>query len=141
MAAEGEIEAGQIVRLTTRQIEKLARAAGVSADEVRQAARASAREDERRDFLHILGMVHASRQPEFARMTQRQERFLRMNQVALDLKSVWKGDADVLELVRAGLEQGRTNKVPKSEPGPFTSWLERVRNLTEPAPAPAMARI
>ena len=60
-------EIGKIVRFTTRQVEKLARAAGISADEVRQARRTAALDGERRDFLHVLGFVHASRQPEFAR--------------------------------------------------------------------------
>ncbi len=140
-AAQAEIETGRIVRFTTRQVEKLARAAGVSVDEVRQAARMAVKPDERRDFLHILGMVHASKQKEIASLPQGRERFGRMNQIGIDLKSVWLGDADVRELVADGLEQGRTNNLPKSEPGPFSSWIERVRNFNEPAPAPAMARL
>lgn len=140
-SADEAEEIGNFVRLTTRQVEKLARAAGVSVDEVRQTRRTAAADDERRDFLHILGFVHASRQPEFARIPQGQERFYRINQTALDLKSVWQADADVMEMVRTGIEQGRTNKLPKSEPGPFSDWLARIRAYGEPEPAPAMARI
>jgi hypothetical protein len=137
----GEAEVGRIVRLTTRQIEKLARAAGISADEVRVAARIAASAGERREFLHILGFVHAGRQPEYAGIPDGRQRYIRVNQTALDLKSVWSADADVMEMVEAGLEQGRTNRLPKAEPGPFTTWLDRVRAYGEPEPRPAMARI
>jgi hypothetical protein len=141
MVSDGTEEVGRIVQFTTRQIEKLARAAGISVDEVRQARRVAAAANERRDFLHILGFVHASKQPEFARLPEGWERYSRTNQVALDLKSVWMADADVMEMVRAGLDQGRTNRLPKSEPRPFTDWLARIKAYREPAPAPAMARI
>lgn len=136
-----EEEVGAIVRFTTRQAEKLARAAGISIDEVRQAQRMTVAPNERRSFLHLLGTIHASKQPEFAGLPQGQGRYLRINQTALDLKSVWSADSDVMEMLRAGIEQGRTNRLPKSEPGPFSDWLARVKAYGEPAPVPAMARI
>jgi hypothetical protein len=139
--ADGTEEVGAIVRFTTRQAEKLARAAGIAVDEVRQAQRQAVVANERRDFLHILGFVHASKQPEFARLPQGPERYMRVNQTSLDLKSVWSADADVMEMLRAGIEQGRTNRLPRSEPRPFSDWLARVKAYGEPAPAPAMARI
>jgi hypothetical protein len=140
-AADGAAEVGNIVRFTTRQIEKLATAAGLSQDEVRQAARNVQNPEEKRDFLHMLGLAHASRQRQIATLPPGRERFGRMNQIALDLKSVWEGDQDVMALVAEGLKQGRTGRLPKQHPTPFTSWIERVKSFAGEAPAPAMARI
>ncbi|MGY3582162.1 hypothetical protein ACVIGB_000913 [Bradyrhizobium sp. USDA 4341] len=127
-----------IVRFTTRQVEKLAEATGVTADDVRRAQRTM---PVRNDFMLSLGYVHMSRHPQVNRIENARRRHLEATQAALDLKSVWQGDATVESMMAIGRRQAETGKVVQDEPSKFMSWLDRVWSKQASAsPSPAMAR-
>lgn len=127
-----------IVRFTSRQIERLAQAASVSMDEVRRAQRLMPMKN---DFLLSLGYVHMQRDPSVANIQDPRRRHLAAHRGAIDLRSVWEGDATVQSIMAVARQQASTGKVIKDEPSKFMGWIERVwSNQPSAAPSPAMSR-
>lgn len=127
-----------IVRFTTRQVEHLAKAAGVTVDDIRRAQRVM---PQKHDFMLSLGYVHMQRDPHIARIEDARRRHLAAQSAAIELRSVWEGDATVQSLLKTARQQASTGKVVRDEPSKFMSWLDRVwSNQASAAPSPSMGR-
>jgi hypothetical protein len=124
------------VDLTRKQTALLARAAGVTADDVREA---QLRMPSKGSFLMSLAYVHMLHHPVITRIEDENGRRFAAVREAVGLKRIWDVDKDVVALVAMGRRQAAGGPVSAERPAPFTDWTRRVLESRD-APTPKMGR-